>query len=80
MLKIYPYVICFLLISNIAFAQGLKQPDPVDALAPEWSAVQLAQQHFIAALTKVIEDTKATKITLDAERKYWAEYVKGLYQ
>lgn len=72
------------LIAGAAFAQqpmGMQQPNPMETkLGTEWGAIQLAQQHFVDALQKAIDETRTLKTTADAERKYWADYVKGLYE
>ncbi len=83
-MKLVISAISFALLTGTAFAQQpmpgpQQQPNPTESkLSTEWSSMQLAQQHFVDALTKLVEEARATKMTLDAERKYWAEYVAGL--
>lgn len=78
------YLACVLILcSTAAFAQQPmpmpgQQPNQLETqLTQEWSAMQLAQQHFVTALTKIVEEARTTKMTLEMERKYWADYVKG---
>lgn len=75
--------ISFVLLAGTAYAQTMPgqqpQQNPSEAqLNTEWGAYQLSQQHVSTAIVKIIEEWRKDRAALESERKYWAEYVKGL--
>jgi hypothetical protein len=77
----YILTLILLTVAGTAFAHQQQQmPTQVEQiLSQEWNAFQTSQQHVSTAVVKVIEEWRKDKEIMTAERKYWAEYVAGLY-
>jgi len=61
------------LVAAIAFAPSIARADDevLAALAKEWQAAQLQQEHVAAAVQALVKQREATA-------EYWKQYVAGL--
>lgn len=79
-IKLLLLVLLLVIKITAAFAQSSQLNPAEQTLNQEWIAFQVSQQHVLKAIVGVSEAWRADKDTLAAERKYWADYVKGLYE
>ena len=79
MMRVLVAAALFLAVVPIAIAQPAAPADQLEAsLGQQWQAAEVQRQNAAQAVETILEDRRKTKAQLEAERQWWASYVKGL--